>query len=41
MKEPTAILRVAGLKRLVILVSESEKIVYLNSRTIKGCSPNI
>jgi len=40
-REPTTILRVAGLKKLAILASESEEIVLLSSRMIGECLSNI
>jgi len=40
-REPTTILGVAVLKMLAILVSECEKMAYLNSRTVKGYSSRI
>jgi len=35
MREPTTTLRIARLKKLAILASESEEMILLNSRTIK------
>jgi len=40
-REPITTLRVAGLKKLVILASKSKEIVLLNNRTIKRCPPSI
>jgi len=41
MKEPNTTLRVAELKKLAILISESKKMILLNSRIIEGCFPSI
>ena len=40
-RKPTTTLGVAKLKRLIILTSESKKIVFLNSRIIEGYSLSI
>jgi len=40
-REPITTLGVTKLKELVILASESEEIMSLNSKMIEGCLPSI
>ena len=41
MREPNIILKVAELKRLVILIFKGKKIILLNSRIIEECFSSI
>ena len=41
MNKPTTTLGVAGLKRFPVLASQNQKMVPLDSRMVKQCSPDI